>query len=124
MFVYRSGHNLLTTELPFPYINSVIGCGDLGDPINGQVFLTGTAPGALATYICDNGFRLDGSRNRVCQVNGGWSAEEPTCTRKLSQVNFLMRAVRLCVCMCMCVHAVCVCVPACVRACVCACTCV
>lgn len=73
-----------------PIPNSVSGCGDLGDPINGQVFLTGTTPGALATYICNNGFRLEGSRNRVCQVNGEWSSEEPTCTRK-----FLMQAVNV-----------------------------
>ena len=46
------------------------------------MFLTGTSPGALATYICQPGFRLEGARNRVCQANGQWSAEEPSCIRE------------------------------------------
>lgn len=58
------------------------GCSKLDDPANGQVFLTGTSSGSLAVYICNPGFRLEGSRNRVCQVNGQWSAKEPSCIRE------------------------------------------
>lgn len=62
-------------------------CSDLKDPPNGQVFLTGTTVSSTATYICDNDFRLQGERNRVCQVTSEWSGEEPTCVRKANIVT-------------------------------------
>ncbi len=75
----------LTHCLPPSHPHTVRGCSKLDDPTNGQVFLTSTTPGALATYVCNPGFRLEGARNRVCQVNGQWSAKEPTCVRKSLQ---------------------------------------
>ena len=57
-------------------------CGDLRSTPNGRVFLTGTAVGSTATYLCDDGFRLEGDRNRACQETGEWSGKEPTCIRK------------------------------------------
>ena len=57
----------------------VVDCGDLDDPNNGQVSLDGTIPGSIATYTCDPGFGLVGVMERMCQANGQWSGNEPTC---------------------------------------------
>ena len=57
-------------------------CGDLDDPENGEVSLTGTILGSEATYSCNRGYVLVGESKRVCQSNGEWSGEAPSCERK------------------------------------------
>jgi len=52
------------------------------DPNNGTVTLTGTGLGAEASYSCIEGFRINGTSNRVCQMDDEWSGSEPTCDRK------------------------------------------
>ena len=32
-----------------------------------------------ANYTCDEGFDLEGMKNRTCLTNGSWSYEDPTC---------------------------------------------
>ena len=36
--------------------------------------------GTVATYMCNQGFNLQGDRERVCQINGTFSGIEPLCT--------------------------------------------
>lgn len=43
---------------------------------------TSSSVGSLATYSCDEGFTISGSRTRICRPNGLWSGEQPTCTSK------------------------------------------
>ena len=57
----------------------MVDCGQLPDPTNGLVTLTGAVLGSTATYSCDTGFNLVGSTLRTCQANGLWSGSAPTC---------------------------------------------
>ena len=54
-------------------------CGDLQDPSNGTVTLTGTTLGSMATYECDDGFILMGLSQRTCNNSGEWNGTAPTC---------------------------------------------
>ena len=56
-----------------------VDCGNLENPLNGQVFLSGTDFGSEATYICDEGFALSENSTRICQENEEWSNNEPVC---------------------------------------------
>ncbi|XP_019850127.1 PREDICTED: CUB and sushi domain-containing protein 3-like [Amphimedon queenslandica] len=58
-------------------------CGQLPNPRNGRVTLTGTTAGSLAVYTCRRGFRLVGNVQRSCQNNGQWSGSEPICRRNI-----------------------------------------
>ena len=57
-------------------------CGQLQDPEYGEVTITGTTTGSVATYSCNKGFKLTGNVNRICLVTGQWSRTAPTCQRK------------------------------------------
>ena len=59
-----------------------IDCGSLDSPDNGEVRVPGTQFGFAARYSCNVGFVLVGLRTRVCQINGRWSGEAPTCQCK------------------------------------------
>ena len=63
-------------------MNLVIDCGDLSNPINGQVVLQLTTKGGMATYSCNNGYRLSGSPTRTCGSDGAWIGVVPTCISK------------------------------------------
>ncbi len=63
------------------YIYSVVDCGDLTDPRNGDVSLTTTTFNSRATYTCSSGFVLVGQNTRVCRASGEWSGEAPLCKR-------------------------------------------
>ena len=39
----------------------------------------GTTFGQTATYSCDPGYNLVGNSTRMCQADGVWSGNEPTC---------------------------------------------
>ena len=54
-------------------------CPALLDPINGAVTWTSLTVGGVATYVCDDGFELEGSMTRTCESSGMWSGEEPMC---------------------------------------------
>ena len=62
---------------------SVIDCGDLEPPDNGDVDLSGTGLGSLANYSCDPLHSLVGSETRTCMENGEWMPGAPVCERKL-----------------------------------------
>jgi len=58
-----------------------VDCGNLSDPTNGHVSLTGTTVGNTASYTCNTGFRIRNNvpNVRTCQDSGQWSGDEPTC---------------------------------------------
>lgn len=57
-----------------------VDCGDLENPENGVVSLTGTTFTSVATYSCNFGFFfVGGDEVRTCQSNGTWSGTQPTC---------------------------------------------
>ena len=60
-------------------MHTVVDCGELDNPNNGQVSLDGIIFGSIATYTCDTGFNLIGDMERICQANGNWSESEPVC---------------------------------------------
>ena len=51
----------------------------LGNIANGAVNVTSRTVGSRATYTCNDGYRLQGDKQRECQRNGQWSGQEPVC---------------------------------------------
>ncbi len=46
--------------------------------------ISGTRPnGTVATYTCDDGFRLDGNATRICDT-GNWAGTVPVCIESKS----------------------------------------
>ena len=45
--------------------------------------VSGVQEGDSVICNCDTGYRLSGSRIRVCQANGQWSDTQPSCQREL-----------------------------------------
>ena len=64
-------------------LSTVVNCGTLNNPTNGQVTTTGTTFGQNATYSCNTGYNLMGSSTRTCQSTGVWSGDVPTCQSTL-----------------------------------------
>ena len=61
-------------------ILTVVDCGNLTDPGNGQVdHTTGTTFRQTATYSCNTGYNLVGDSTHNCQATGEWSGSAPTC---------------------------------------------
>ncbi len=58
-----------------------IRCPALKDPLYGSVDDGDNLPGTTAKYTCNDGFRLVGSSKRLCQKDGSWAGEAPTCKR-------------------------------------------
>ena len=60
--------------------STVVDCGALTDPANGQVsHPDGTTFGQTATYSCNPDYNLMGDSTRTCEATGDWSGSEPTC---------------------------------------------
>ena len=57
----------------------VMDCSPLTDPTNGQIDTPSITFGSVATYSCDNGYRLSGQSMTICQADGTWSGSTPTC---------------------------------------------
>lgn len=68
----------------YTFIIIVIDCGNLLAPENGNVVVSSTDVGSIATYTCNNGYRIRGVSERECLVNGTWSQEPPICISKLT----------------------------------------
>ncbi|KAK5642830.1 hypothetical protein RI129_008997 [Pyrocoelia pectoralis] len=62
-----------------------VDCGNPPKLPNGKVSLASNATyyGALALYSCDPNFELDGVSRRLCQDNGTWSSDSPSCVEIL-----------------------------------------
>ena len=61
------------------YFSVALLCPVLGNIANGAVTVTSRTVGSRATYTCNDGYRLQGDRQRECQRNGRWSGQEPVC---------------------------------------------
>ena len=64
------------------WFNSLVRCPNLPNPTNGRVTQQGNELGDRATYTCNSGYELDDGSTRICQTNGRWSGEAPTCERR------------------------------------------
>lgn len=60
------------------YIAADCGEPDRTDP-NVGVERNDTLFGAVARYYCIEGYVLQGTANRTCQMNSMWSGTAPTC---------------------------------------------
>ena len=70
------------TTLPKLFLSAVdCGAPDPADP-NGSLHFTTTTFQSKVVYSCNAGYTLDGQSMSVCQANGEWSSEAPTCKRK------------------------------------------
>ena len=70
-----------------------ISCEILQPPQSGAVDVTGSTPGATARYSCNEGFLLDGQRERVCQADGTYSGRAPICRREFTYMSVCIRGV-------------------------------
>ena len=61
-------------------------CPTLEDIPNGSVDMTGVTVGSTATYTCNDNYQLMGASTRMCQPNGTWSGEEPSCIGERNRV--------------------------------------
>ena len=67
---------MMPSNLPL----TVVDCGTLTNPVNGQVnYTAGTTFGQDATYSCNTGYILVGSNARLCQATELWSGSPPIC---------------------------------------------
>ena len=61
-------------------------CSLLEDPLNGRVDVDTYRYGGLATYSCDEGYRLQGPDRAICLTNGEFEPREPPiCRRKYNR---------------------------------------
>ena len=58
---------------------TVVDCGALTDPDNGQVSTSTTIYTSTADYTCNTGYNLVGVNERTCTAAGTWTDGEPTC---------------------------------------------
>ena len=56
-----------------------ISCGNLSNPVNGEVRVDGSTFGSQANYNCSEGYLLNGNSTRMCLADGQWSGSEPSC---------------------------------------------
>ena len=72
-------YKVISTIIILKIISLARGCQNLPKPENGNVEVTSTVVGTVATYSCNDGFKLVGNENRVCRPNGQWSGVAPSC---------------------------------------------
>ena len=65
----------------FCYVTTitVVQCGSLSNPTNGQVEYSTTSYRSISNYYCNYGYVLVGVNSRQCLSNGTWSMEPPIC---------------------------------------------
>ena len=61
------------------FMATVVTCGKLPPPANGEVTWESTDFNSIARYTCNEGFDLRGASERVCLANGFWSERPPLC---------------------------------------------
>ncbi|XP_069128762.1 sushi, von Willebrand factor type A, EGF and pentraxin domain-containing protein 1-like [Argopecten irradians] len=47
--------------------------------LKGEVDFTAIVYGSIVTYTCEAGFEANGNLTRICESNGNWSGDAPTC---------------------------------------------
>ena len=61
----------------------VADCGTVQPPRNGEVSTPSTKANSSAVYNCNEGYIIEGTRERVCQPDtGDWSGDTPSCNGK------------------------------------------
>uniref|UniRef100_A0A8C6Z6W7 Sushi domain containing 2 n=1 Tax=Nothoprocta perdicaria TaxID=30464 RepID=A0A8C6Z6W7_NOTPE len=60
-------------------LKSVISCGWLDHPANGRKEGTNYLSGSAIHFICNQGYELTGSKQRICEATGVWSGATPSC---------------------------------------------
>ena len=79
-FTFFLGNNLeCKGYYVFIFCPTVVSCSQLAAPANGNIQVSATTYGGVATYSCRDGFQLSGSRTRTCQADGNWSGAQPSC---------------------------------------------
>ncbi|CAL1267119.1 unnamed protein product [Larinioides sclopetarius] len=63
---------------PPSYCEAIV-CPILSHPLNGKVISSQRKLHAVATYECDRYYNLSGNSERICQEDGTWSGDIPTC---------------------------------------------
>ena len=58
-----------------------LNCDELLPITAGYFQVSGDYFGARVTYSCNDGFFMSGSRERVCQGDGTWSDQAPSCSK-------------------------------------------
>ena len=76
--IFVSVGDLLIMNAPI-LIATPVQCGQLINPTNGQVTVSGTIEGSTASYTCNEGFTLSGSTSRTCGSDGAWRPAAPIC---------------------------------------------
>lgn len=62
------------------YYHIAVDCGQLSNPVNGQVQISpDTRLGAIAIYICNFGYQVNGAQRRYCRSDSKWSQNTPSC---------------------------------------------
>ena len=89
---FRFHSYYLIPDVPFLFVLSLLlsaetTCPDLPNPANGIVDIQGNTPGGSAIYLCNPGLSLIGSSRRICNVDGTWSGDPPTCIGRLSDIH-------------------------------------
>ncbi|CAL1543396.1 unnamed protein product, partial [Lymnaea stagnalis] len=56
------------------------------------VLNNGTSIGSVYNFTCQQGYKLIGSPTLICQQNGTWSGQLPTCQRRLCPVPTISQA--------------------------------
>jgi CUB/sushi domain-containing protein len=60
----------------------IVDCGNLNLLTNGNILFTNgtTTYGSYVEIFCNTGYQLTGSKHRLCQANGSWSGQLPSCS--------------------------------------------
>ena len=58
---------------------SSVSCGDPGIPAFGSSLFQSLKAGSLVVHSCNQGYKLVGAKLRLCQSNGQWTPEIPSC---------------------------------------------
>ena len=68
-----------------------IACPDLPKPDYGHKFVADRFPkGNVATFGCDDHYKLKGRFNRVCDLKTGrWSGEQPSCQSRSNKTGMV-----------------------------------
>ena len=95
VFIYVCIH--LSTDhffrVYFSFLPSVVDCGFLADPNNGEVHFTTTTFGSVAEYTCTGDCEPVGDYTRMCTAEGLWSGIAPQCPG-----TNILQAYSMCVC--------------------------
>ncbi len=54
-------------------------CPTMSPPVNGDVSVSTYNVEGVATFTCDDGYKLSGSSRCTCLASGSWSEEAPDC---------------------------------------------